>query len=209
MTLYFEDGGTATKSVALPPLSRVNVQVTVDFPQAAGKRFAAIVESVGNNPADLVVERAMYSNSGGVVWSAGTNAVATKIQSSGSRLSRRQQQRRRVHRGLAAVAVSALRGYDVSLARLRADPPDRPAGVVRDQQRAIFQLRHARRTAVDLRRRLVRDETGQEVLGRSGRFPAAERDEQHLVARELRAVPRAVLRDERAVAVASGNDVPR
>jgi hypothetical protein len=80
VTLHFDDGGTATKSVAVPASSRSNVQVTVDFPQAAGKRFAAIVESVGNDPVDLVVERAMYSNSGGVVWSAGTNAVATKIQ---------------------------------------------------------------------------------------------------------------------------------
>jgi hypothetical protein len=80
VTLHFEDGGTATKSIGVSALSRTNVQVTVEFPQAAGKRFAAIVESVGNNPADLVVERAMYSNSGGAVWSAGTNAVATKIQ---------------------------------------------------------------------------------------------------------------------------------
>jgi hypothetical protein len=80
VTLYFEDGGTATKSVVLSPLSRVNVQVTVDFPQANGRRFAAMIESTGSNPANLVVERAMYSNSGGVVWSAGTNAVATKIQ---------------------------------------------------------------------------------------------------------------------------------
>ena len=80
VTLHFEDGGTATKSIPLTALSRVNVQVTIDFPQALGRRFAATIESVGNNPADLVVERAMYSNSGGVMWSAGTNAVATKIQ---------------------------------------------------------------------------------------------------------------------------------
>jgi hypothetical protein len=80
VTLHFEDGGTATKNIPLSPLSRVNVQVTVDFPQATGRRFAATIESIGGNPADLVVERAMYSNSGGVVWSAGTNAVATKIQ---------------------------------------------------------------------------------------------------------------------------------
>ena len=27
----------------------------------------------------IVVERAMYSNAGGVVWSAGTNATATRL----------------------------------------------------------------------------------------------------------------------------------
>jgi hypothetical protein len=80
VTLHFEDGGTATKSFPLQALSRINVQVTVDFPQAAGRRFAATIESTGDNPAELVVERAMYSDAGGVQWSAGTNAVATKIQ---------------------------------------------------------------------------------------------------------------------------------
>jgi hypothetical protein len=41
VTLHFEDGTTATKAIALPPLSRVNVQLSIDFPQAAGKMFAA------------------------------------------------------------------------------------------------------------------------------------------------------------------------
>ena len=39
-----------------------------------------IVESLGATPAQLVVERAMYSNAGGVTWSAGTAAVATRLQ---------------------------------------------------------------------------------------------------------------------------------
>jgi len=38
------------------------------------------VDSLGGTPAQLVVERAMYSNAGGVVWSAGTAAVATRLQ---------------------------------------------------------------------------------------------------------------------------------
>jgi hypothetical protein len=80
VTLHFEDGTTATKQIAVASLSRTNVQITVDFPQAGNRRFAAIIESVGANPADLVVERAMYSNVAGAVWSAGTNAVATRLQ---------------------------------------------------------------------------------------------------------------------------------
>ena len=50
----------------------------------AGLRFGCVVESLvatgGTLPAQIVVERAMYSNAGGVVWAAGTNAAATKLQ---------------------------------------------------------------------------------------------------------------------------------
>jgi hypothetical protein len=39
-----------------------------------------LIESVGTTPAQIVVERAMYANDdAGVVWAAGTNAVATKL----------------------------------------------------------------------------------------------------------------------------------
>jgi hypothetical protein len=38
-----------------------------------------IVESLGASPIEIVVERAMYSNADGVVWAAGTNALATRL----------------------------------------------------------------------------------------------------------------------------------
>jgi hypothetical protein len=78
--LFCEDGTTVSKTFMLNPSSRFNVSVTADFPAAAGKRFGAIVESLGASPAQIVVERAMYSNSGGVVWAAGTNALGTRLQ---------------------------------------------------------------------------------------------------------------------------------
>jgi hypothetical protein len=77
--LFFEDGTTAERVVALRPTSRTNVAAG-SFPDAAQKRFGAIVQSLGAAPARIVVERAMYSNAGGVVWAAGTNAVATKLR---------------------------------------------------------------------------------------------------------------------------------
>jgi hypothetical protein len=51
----------------------------------AGKRFASIIESVpaAGQPsaAQIVVERAMYSNgSGAPFWAAGTDVLATKLQ---------------------------------------------------------------------------------------------------------------------------------
>jgi len=50
------------------------------FPSSAGRRFGVLVESLGTTPAQLVVERAMYSDAAGVKWAAGTNALATKLQ---------------------------------------------------------------------------------------------------------------------------------
>jgi hypothetical protein len=37
-----------------------------------------VVESLTGEP--IVVERAMYSNAGGVTWAAGTNALATRLR---------------------------------------------------------------------------------------------------------------------------------
>ena len=42
-------------------------------------RFATTVESIGANPAHIVVERAMYSTGNGGLWSAGTDALGTPL----------------------------------------------------------------------------------------------------------------------------------
>jgi hypothetical protein len=55
------------------------VSVGADFPNVAGKKFGAVVESLGEEPAQIVVERAMYASAGGIVWAAGTNALATNL----------------------------------------------------------------------------------------------------------------------------------
>ena len=68
---------------ALKANSRTNVQALAAFGQAVvGKRFGATVESLAGTggTAQIVVERAMYSSAGGVPWSAGTNALATRLQ---------------------------------------------------------------------------------------------------------------------------------
>ncbi|WP_396626753.1 hypothetical protein [Luteitalea sp.] len=46
----------------------------------ANRRFGAVVESIAATPAQIVVERAMYSGGPGTQWSAGTNALATRLQ---------------------------------------------------------------------------------------------------------------------------------
>ena len=62
------------------PRSRTNVAVAADFGAAVtDRRFGAMVEATGDAPVQIVVERAMYSNAGGVRWAAGTNAQATRL----------------------------------------------------------------------------------------------------------------------------------
>jgi hypothetical protein len=80
VTAYFEDSTTATTTVSLPALSRTNVAMSSVFPTTSNRRFSIVVQSVGSPTApQIVVERAMYSNANGVVWSAGTAAVATRL----------------------------------------------------------------------------------------------------------------------------------
>ena len=47
-----------------------------------GRRFSVLIEGTGPTPSQepqLVVERAMYSNSGNTIWAAGTDALGTPI----------------------------------------------------------------------------------------------------------------------------------
>ncbi|MBA2355297.1 MAG: proprotein convertase P-domain-containing protein, partial [Acidobacteria bacterium] len=82
VTLFKEDGTTLVKTLPVAANSRLNVPIGAA--EAAGgfgptnvngRRFGCVVESLvpagGTDPAQIVVERAMYSNAGGVVWAAG------------------------------------------------------------------------------------------------------------------------------------------
>jgi hypothetical protein len=81
VTLVFEDGTRATRTFSLPPNSRFNVSVAEEFPAADGRRFGALVEMIGTGgtKAQVVVERAIYSDAGSVKWAAGTNAIGTPL----------------------------------------------------------------------------------------------------------------------------------
>jgi hypothetical protein len=80
VTVMYEDG-LAPQSLTVPllPTSRTNVPVGSWFASADGRRFGVLVESLGGTPAQLVVEGAIYSNQGGVVWAAGANLLATRL----------------------------------------------------------------------------------------------------------------------------------
>jgi hypothetical protein len=79
VTLLEESGTPVTIPVDLHPSSRLNVPVSAYLPPTAGgapRRFGALIES---NGVEIVVERAMYSNAGGITWGAGTAALGTKL----------------------------------------------------------------------------------------------------------------------------------
>jgi hypothetical protein len=81
VTIYLEGGGTQVRSYTVAAHSRFNVDVASAFGTAVtNTRMGALVESLGTSPAPIVVERAMYTNAGGRVWAAGTNALATRIR---------------------------------------------------------------------------------------------------------------------------------
>ncbi len=80
VTLLFEDGQEVSRSFALRGSSRFNVPFDGAFSIAAGRRFAVVVESLGDTPAQIVVERAMYSDANGITWASGSNASGTKLR---------------------------------------------------------------------------------------------------------------------------------
>jgi hypothetical protein len=80
VTLLFEDGTTAESTISFPGNGRTTLNVQDTFPAAMGRRYGAIVESLGATPPQVVVERAMYSDANGVIWAAGTDALATRLQ---------------------------------------------------------------------------------------------------------------------------------
>ena len=78
---FFEDAGEPHDGTyAILPNARFNVDYSNVIAQ--GRRFSVLVEGTGPSPGQvpqLVVERAMYSNSGNTIWAAGTDALGTPI----------------------------------------------------------------------------------------------------------------------------------
>ncbi len=82
--MLFESGAPLVREYIVAANSRFNVPVGTEFALAPGTRFSVIVESrphgLPASAAQIVVERAMYWNAGGVTWAAGSNLLATKLQ---------------------------------------------------------------------------------------------------------------------------------
>jgi hypothetical protein len=64
----------------IAPNSRRTLNIGGEFPEAAGRRFGVLVESLGTAPAPIVVECAVYQDAAGVWWAAGSNQLATRLR---------------------------------------------------------------------------------------------------------------------------------
>ena len=83
VTLYFEDGTSATRTFTMLPRSRLNVHVRSEFPEAIGRRFGSVIRSLPTNGGvvpSIIVEQAMYWTLGSQVFAAGSNMLATRVQ---------------------------------------------------------------------------------------------------------------------------------
>jgi hypothetical protein len=80
VTLLFDDGTPAlARTFPVTAHSRFNVDVRTHFPDAVGKGFGAVIESLGASPAPIVVEWAIYNDALGRSWAAGASALATAV----------------------------------------------------------------------------------------------------------------------------------
>jgi subtilisin-like proprotein convertase family protein len=65
------------RSYTLPPTSRTNIAPGTDIPELGVGVFSADVQVQNYQP--IIVEKALYWNSGGQVWAAGTGTIGTPI----------------------------------------------------------------------------------------------------------------------------------
>ena len=79
VTVLYEGGGTEVQTFALAANSRFNVDVGSLFPAAEGRRFSTLVESVGADPAELVVEWSLYGTPSTRPWELGASALALNL----------------------------------------------------------------------------------------------------------------------------------
>ena len=77
-TFLRTSGPPVVKTFNVPASARYNIGITgggTQVPELANESFSVVVESTQ----PVVVERATYSDAGGVVWAAGANATATPL----------------------------------------------------------------------------------------------------------------------------------
>ena len=79
--LIFDDGTAVARDFDLAAVSRITIGIAQSFPEAASRRFSAIVESaaVSGTAPNIVVEHASFTSPGGVPRAGGTRVTAALI----------------------------------------------------------------------------------------------------------------------------------
>ena len=80
VALLYADGTPSTsQTLDVPAQSRFSVDVRSTFPDAIGRGFGAIVESLGTGAPAIVVEWSIYNDALGRTWVGGANALGTPV----------------------------------------------------------------------------------------------------------------------------------
>lgn len=74
---FLKPGVTVARSYTLAPTSRLNIWTSHDVPEIGEGVFNVEIEVLNFVP--IAVEKAMYWNSEGSVWAAGTDVTATRL----------------------------------------------------------------------------------------------------------------------------------
>jgi uncharacterized repeat protein (TIGR01451 family) len=77
LTYLRDNAAPIVKTYIVPPTTRYTVDVNVVVPELQNESFGARIDVT--NGFTISVERSMYWDGGGVSWTAGTNAVGTKL----------------------------------------------------------------------------------------------------------------------------------
>jgi hypothetical protein len=78
VTFLRTSGATITKNYNVTANSRFNVDVNGMVPELVNEEFGAVIEVIDGSP--IIVERSLYNSSGGVLFAAGTNTTAVRLQ---------------------------------------------------------------------------------------------------------------------------------
>jgi hypothetical protein len=79
-TVFFADGSApVSRDFVVGASSRLSLDMRSRFPETVGRSFGIVIESLGDSPAPIVVEWAIYSDALGQRWAAGANALATRL----------------------------------------------------------------------------------------------------------------------------------
>jgi hypothetical protein len=70
-----ENAALVQKQYVVPAASRFNIDVGAVVPELSNEAFGAFIQSTQ----PIFVERSIYANAGGIFWSAGTDATATRV----------------------------------------------------------------------------------------------------------------------------------
>jgi hypothetical protein len=81
VTALFSDGSAPVERLfPIGPNQRFTIRGRQRFPEVVGKGYSFVIESMGANPVDIVVDHSTYYDVDGRFWAAGTTSPGSKVR---------------------------------------------------------------------------------------------------------------------------------